>query len=223
MSFDWVATYSSTLMTLITLEAMAVMSPGPDFAVVTKNSILYSRHIGVMTALGVITGVFFHLSYLVMGFGLVVASLTKALFAIKVAGACYLGYLGWKGITAGPAALNQKDENKAKKKSQRSLSTTFPSSKSAFLNGLLTNVLNPKAILFLISLFTIVIEKDTPTQVLLVYGLVIVLITALWFLFVALTFSGKLRRHFLQYSQWIDRATGGFLLFVAVKIGVSCF
>ena len=202
----------TTLGTVVTLQLLAVISPGPDFAVVTKNSILYSRQTGLCTALGITAGVLFHIIYLVLGFGFLVASLGPVLSLVKVGGCLYLGYLGWKGITAAPSTSSISD-----------LSGTTPgrSNRSAFWNGFLTNVLNPKAILFLLSLFTVVISPLTPTSILVLCGALIIAITWTWFFLVVCLFSGKLRQSLLRWSYWIDRLTGGFLLLIAIQIGWS--
>jgi len=206
--------YFSTFLAVATLQTLAVISPGPDFAIVTRNSILHSRKIGVSTALGITAGILFHMSYLVMGFGLLVSSLVKVLFFIKVAGCLYLGFLGWKSLSSSSSWSEKINESP-----QNSTITV----QSAFWNGFLTNVLNPKAILFFVSLFTVVIDKNTPSSVLVLCGAMIVLITLAWFLFVSLSFSGILRTSFLRFGKWIDRLTGGFLLFVGAKIGLTCF
>src|SRR4051794_35266831 len=106
--------YLSTLLSVATLQTLAVISPGPDFAVVTRNSLLHSRKVGVFTALGITAGVLFHISYLVLGFGLFVSSLVKVLFLIKVAGCLYLGYLGWKSLRSASSwsdTVNEKPSN----------------------------------------------------------------------------------------------------------------
>ena len=215
MIHNWInPIYFSTLFSVATLQTLAVMSPGPDFAVVTRNSILYSRKVGVATTLGITAGVLFHMSYLLLGFGLLVSTLVHVFFLIKAAGCLYLGYLGWKCLRSSQSWSND-------------VSTTNPdlgiSARSAFWSGFLTNVLNPKAILFLLSLFTVVIDKNTPIQVLILCGAMIVLITLAWFLIVSLTFSGSLKDYFFRFGLWIDRFTGGFLLLVAAKIGFSFF
>lgn len=203
----------STLLTIMSLQILAVISPGPDFAVVTRNSIVHSRKIGIATTFGIAAGVLFHVSYLVLGFSVIAAVISKILVFIKAAGCLYLGYIGWKGIRSySPSGAQGKSE------SARSRSVT---ARSAFFNGFLTNILNPKAILFLLSLFTVAIHKDTPHSVLVLAGVLIVAITFLWFFLVAISFSGALRNHLLKYSHWIDRVTGGFLLFISTKIGLS--
>lgn len=206
-------TYISTLLSVATLHTLAVISPGPDFAIVTRNSILHSRKVGISTALGITLGILLHMSYLVLGFGVIVSSLVKYLFLIKIAGCLYLGYLGWKSLKSTQSYNENNPVNSQSRISPR----------SAFWSGFLTNLLNPKAILFSLSLFTLVIDKNTPPAVLMLCGGMIVLITMVWFLIVSLCFSGILRNTLLRFGLWIDRLTGGFLLFVASKIGLSCF
>jgi threonine/homoserine/homoserine lactone efflux protein len=215
MAFYHIApTYVSTLTSVAVLHTLAVISPGPDFAIVTRNSVLHSRKVGIATVLGISTGILLHMSYLVLGFGVIVSSLVKVLFLIKIVGCLYLGFLGWKSL---------RSSTQPRSESSEILSHSVISPYSAFWSGLLTNLLNPKAILFSLSLFTIVIDKSTPPGVLLLCGAMIVLITMVWFLIVSLCFSGIFRGTLLRLGRWIDRLTGGFLLFVASKIGLSCF
>ena len=204
----------NTLISVCILQTAAVISPGPDFAIVTKNSLLYSRKIGIFSVLGILAGVLFHLSYLILGIGYLFELINQSLIYIKVGGCLYLGYLGIMGLKSSEPL----DAKMSKKDSRVHLTP-----RSAFMTGFLTNVLNPKAILFLFSLFTVVIEQGTPTRVLVLAGFFILLITFIWFLILALGFSGKIRKHFLKYSVWIDRVTGAFLLFIAAKIAWSCF
>src|SRR3954463_9342933 len=85
------------LLSFITFGAIALLaaiSPGPDFLVVTKNSINHSRRIGIMTALGVGSAILVHVAYTIVGVGLIISQSILLFSAIKLLGAMYLCYLG---------------------------------------------------------------------------------------------------------------------------------
>jgi threonine/homoserine/homoserine lactone efflux protein len=92
----------------------------------------------------------------------------------------------------------------------------------AFVVGFVTNGLNPKATLFFLSLFTVVISADTPLWVQAGYGVYLASATALWFLLVAWLFSrGRVRAGFARMGHWFDRLTGAVLIGLGVRLAVS--
>lgn len=76
------------------ITVLAVISPGADFAMVVRNSYLYGRTTGLLAAAGVAAGVLVHVTYTMLGVGLLIASSTVLFTAIKLAGAAYLVYIG---------------------------------------------------------------------------------------------------------------------------------
>ena len=81
---------------VITITIFAVISPGPDFAMVSRNSLSLSRRAGILTAFGIGAGVLVHVSYTLLGIGVLIRE-TPALFDIlKLVGAAYLVWLGAK-------------------------------------------------------------------------------------------------------------------------------
>lgn len=82
------------LIAVVTFTLLAVISPGPDFAMVTRNSLTLSRRAGVLTALGIGLGVLVHLTYTLLGVGLLIEQSLWLFNAIKLVGAAYLIYLG---------------------------------------------------------------------------------------------------------------------------------
>jgi hypothetical protein len=81
---------------VISITIFAVISPGPDFAMVSRNSLLLSRRAGLLTALGIGGGVLVHVAYTLLGIGILIRQ-SPALFDIlKLVGAAYLVWLGGK-------------------------------------------------------------------------------------------------------------------------------
>lgn len=157
---------------------LGAVSPGPDFVVVTKNTLLGSRAAGIWTALGVGTGILVHVAYSIVGIGLLVSQSPVLFDAVKLAGAAYLAYLGWQLLRAVPAAGA----------AECGAPGTVPLA-AAFRNGFFTNALNPKATLFFLCVFTQVTAPTTPLWIRIAYGLEIAVIVGLWFVAVAWVLS----------------------------------
>ena len=87
------------------------------------------------------------------------------------------------------------------------------------MTGFLTNALNPKATLFFIALFTVVIDPRTPRPIQAGYGLWMAMATAGWFTFVSYACTHEaVRRRFLRNGHWIDRLLGVVFLAFAVSL-----
>jgi len=200
-------------MTVALVHLLAVASPGPDFAVVVRESVTQGRRVGSWTALGVGCGIFVHVAYSLLGIGLIVSQSIVLFNLFKWLAAGYLLYLGWRALRARPMSLETADEVGT---------TSDRSPRQAFVVGFVTNGLNPKATLFFLSLFTVVISADTPLWVQAGYGVYLAGATALWFLLVAWLFSrGRVRAGFARMGHWFDRLTGAVLIGLGVRLAVS--
>ena len=200
-------------MTVALVHLLAVASPGPDFAVVVRESVAQGRRAGSWTALGVGCGIFVHVAYSLLGIGLIVSQSIVLFNLFKWLAAAYLVYLGWRALRARPMSLEAID------------GTNAPVARSAwraFVIGFVTNGLNPKATLFFLSLFTVVISPDTPLLVQAGYGVYLAGATALWFLLVAWLFSrGRVRAGFARMGHWFDRLTGAVLIGLGARLALS--
>lgn len=204
--------YWAEFLTVALIHLLAVASPGPDFAVVLKESVAHGRRAGLFTAWGVGMGIFLHVAYSLLGIGLLVSQSVLLFNLLKYLAAAYLVYIGLRALRARPAGELALPVAEAGARSAR----------SAFVAGFVTNGLNPKATLFFLSLFTVVIDPHTPLAVQAGYGLYLALATALWFCLVALLFShGRVRRGFARLGHWFDRLMGGVLVALGIKIAFS--
>lgn len=198
------------LLAVITITLLAVISPGPDFAMVSRNSLLLSRRAGVLTAVGIGLGVLVHVGYTLLGLGLLIQQSLWLFHAIKLAGAAYLVYLGVKMLRTQPSHGVPE-------------AASAPLSDGAALRtGFLTNALNPKTTVFIVSLFLQVVRPGTPLSLQLGYGAFISAAHVAWFSLVALCFStGAVRSRLLAARHWIDRAFGGLLVGFGVLLALS--
>lgn len=164
---------------VILITILAVVSPGADFAIVTKNSYLYGRKIGVFTSIGISLGVLVHVTYTLVAVAFVMTYTPQILNIVKYIGALYLIYIGYKTFTQKPVL------------DTASLTSigTFQAIKYGF-----TNALNPKTTLFVISTYTQIVSLTTPKTILLAYGFFMSFAHFLWFSLVAVLFSSMLLR-----------------------------
>lgn len=201
----------TAFLSVLGLNLIALISPGPDFAMTVRNSITSGRRAGLATALGIASGEVVHLLYTICGFGLILSKMLWLLFCIKIAGAIYLTYIGYKALKTRKST----DEKIVAGSTSISVST-------AWRMGFLTNLLNPKAILFFLSIFTVVVDPTTPMPILALIAVAMTLETFFWFAVVALCFSGvKIQSFFHNIRHWVDRVTGGILIALGVKLAFT--
>jgi RhtB (resistance to homoserine/threonine) family protein len=203
--------YAPEFFTLALLHLLAVMSPGPDFALISRNSLLYSRRTGVYSALGIALGILVHVTYSLVGIGLVIAK-SPLLFAfIQYSGAAYLLYLGVQSFAS--ASVNE------------TLGTATShdlNSAEAVRSGFFTNALNPKASLFFLSVFSQVVKPSTPTALKILYGLEISIVTFLWFAAVALVLShSSLCKKFTQAQPLLAKGMGVVLILLGLRVAFA--
>jgi RhtB (resistance to homoserine/threonine) family protein len=198
--------------TIAFIHLLGAMSPGPDFLMSVRNSLAYSRRTGIFTAVGFGLGVAVHVTYCIAGIAVVISRSLLVFGTIKYLGAAYLLYVGIRSIFTGSPGM------KGTPHRERYDISAF----NAVRIGFLTNILNPKATLFFLGLFTIVISPSTPRSVLVIAGLVMVIDTVLWFSFVAVFLNVRhVRTFFERFQGWFGKAFGGLLVLVSIRIAVS--
>lgn len=190
----------------------AVASPGPDFAVVMRQSVTAGTRTGIWTALGVGTAILLHVTYCILGVALLLSQSSTLFNTLKLVAAAYLLYLGIQSIRASLAAHGTVEQG-----GEVSIRPI-----RAFSLGFLTNGLNPKATLFFLALFTVVIDPATPTAVQAAYGLYLALATFAWFAMLA-TILGRasVREFLLQAGVWFERGMGLILILLALRIALT--
>jgi len=200
--------YWSEFITIAFAHLLAVASPGPDFAVVLKQSGTGGTRQGILTSLGVGVGILIHVSYCLLGTSILFAQSDVLLTAMKYLAASYLAYLGVETITA----------SSRHRPAVESVGGRV-SSAGAFRLGFLTNGFNPKATLFFLALFAGVIGGETPLRIQLYYGLYMSAATSIWFAILSgLIGQTQIRQFILQFSPWFERGMGVILLLLAVQI-----
>jgi len=182
---------------------LAVMSPGPDTAIIFQQSFAKGRNSGILTALGIGFGIFLHCLLAISGISILLYSSEEARFIIKILGASYLIYVGFQSLL-----LQDASEPKI-----RTTIFTHP-----FLIGLITNILNIKAFLFTVSLFSFInLQPDSLMSW--IYLFYFPVITAAWFSFVSYALTHEaLGDIFDQYNPKIQFASSAFILALGLLI-----
>jgi RhtB (resistance to homoserine/threonine) family protein len=208
--------HGAELATLLAVFTLSLIVPGADFFCVVRESVGFGRRAGVLSALGIGTAIMIHAAYTVLGIGLIVSQSILAFNIIKWAGAGYLLYIGIMSLRAGKAG----DESALGGPSADVLPAR-PAPRS-FGVGFLTNLLNPKAVLFFVSLFTVIISHDTPTTTQAAFGGLMALECALWFSLVAVFFTTPaIRRGFLRFGHWFSRVTGFIFIGLGIRLALQ--
>ncbi|MBU3022838.1 LysE family translocator [Aestuariibacter sp. A3R04] len=201
-------------LTIAIVHLVAVVSPGPDFAVVVRHSVHYGRRIAMITSLGIGAAILLHVAYSLVGLSVIIKTTPWLYATFSYAAAAYLLYLAYGALKSGPAKDTEKKLETAKSQNNISLS-------KAFGIGFLTNGLNPKATLFFLSLFTAIINADTPFSIKLGYGVYLALATAIWFCFLSYLLStSKVAKLIGEKGYWLDRTMGVLLVGLAIKLVV---
>ncbi len=195
-----------------TIATLGMLSPGPDFFLVIKNAARYRRPAAMMTALGVILGVATHMSYCVAGLAVVITTTPWLFNFLKYAGACYLIWIGIQ-------ALLSRGESKLSLDSAAQYPITL---KAAFLQGYLCNLLNPKATLFFLAVFTQILQINSGVGEKLWYASIIWVLAVIWWpLLVILIQSAPVRCGLAKAQKVVDKLLGGLLIGLGIKVALS--
>lgn len=207
-----------------TLFILAVMllsiTPGPDTAYIVGRSVAQGRGAGVVSALGIAVGCIVHTLACAFGLTALLAASATAFTIVKFAGAIYLIYLGVRLIFAKPAAaaVGKQVEETRPRAAPKSL-------QQLFAQGFVTNVLNPKVVLFFVSFIPQFVAADSvhKTLAFLALGFVFVIISTFWNTIVA-WIAGSVTQRFSgkpNVKLWLDRVVGSAFVGLGIKLATS--
>lgn len=200
-----------SLLSVAIVSLLAAISPGPDFFIVLKNSLIYSRRNGLLTACGVASALIVHLAYTLVGIGIILAESPFIYTLISIIGALYLIYNGCMGLIG---SFNVKNDLGSYQKS-----TSLLSANAAFMQGFFTNLLNPKCALFFLSLFSQFISPTTPPLIKFAYAAINWSLSLGWFLFLAyIVTNSQFQRTLDRFRVHIDRVMGSTLILLGLKL-----
>lgn len=200
---------TESLLLVVGVTTLCMLSPGPDMVLVMRNTLLRDRRYGALTALGVLTGNMFHIGYCTLGIAWLLSRSQLAYDILRYASASYLVYLGIQGLRSNQAARVESG-------------TEATPHSSAYWQGLLNNLLNPKGSLFYLGVFTQLITPDTslPDTIVLI-GAMISVSTLFWILFIQTLHRAPVRALLTRSRVTIDRVFGVVLIALAARVALS--
>ncbi len=198
--------------TVTLIHLLALISPGPDFIVACRNALTYSRKTGIWTAVWFWLGIAVHIFYSLAGLALIISQSILVFNVIKYLWAGYLMYIGIKSIFSKSSTIDLGENNKKDDISYL----------AAIKMWFLTNVLNPKATLFFLSLFTMVISPETPRFIMGILWAIMIINTMLWFSLVAIFLSQqRIRWMFERFQSPFNKTLGGLLVALWIKVALT--
>ncbi len=207
MTFPWFE--FAALMLAFGINAVI---PGADFAMVLRQSIAHGRRAALFTSAGIATSILVHGSYTLLGIGVIVGQSLLVFNIIKWVGAAYLV---WLAISALRSPAPQPPE-------AGELTSVRPGDFGAFALGFLTNLLNPKAVLFFLALFTTLVSARTGGDIKVIYVLSMSIMLFAWFALVSVFFTtASVRQGFFRFGRWFNRVTGITFLVLAVRVAIA--
>lgn len=199
--------------TIGALMLFVAMLPGPDFVMVTKNTIMHSRRSGLFTSLGVGSAILIHIAYCALGLAVVISNSLWLFNIIKYIGAGYLIYLGVSTfMSKQPNTIVVETKNKKFQLSDW----------KSFRQGFFCNLLNPKATLFFLALFTLIIKPETSLILLSAYAIEMFCILVGWFCILTIILSHpRVLRVLNKCEKYIAKVLGIFLVGFGTVLAVA--
>ncbi|MCC4831487.1 LysE family transporter [Shewanella sp. 10N.7] len=247
------------LSTLAVIHCLALVSPGPDFAIIVKTSTQQTRQTALMCAFGISIAILVHSLLSLLGISLMIQQSEMAYLAVQIIGISYLAYMGFGALSSvlksfkthsNPSSANNNavgedvaDANlepdiannvksnietantetantKNSKDSTENLNVLTPA--KGFRLGLYTNMLNPKALIFFITIFTVLVTPQVTTETKVAAASLLFILSLFWFSFLAIVLTKPVIQHKMaKGSRLIDAITGVIFMGVAITILVS--
>ena len=197
------------------------VTPGPDTAYIVGRSVSQGRAAGLMSSLGVSAGCCVHVLAVAFGLTALLAASTVAFTVIKVIGAAYLIYLGGRMLLAPPERDDAPDEAPA----EAAAAPRLRPLKALFMQGFLTNVLNPKVVLFFLSFFPQFVDPHAAHKAaaFLALGLVFIVMSTVWNSMVAWVAASVTRRVAGKpgIKRWLDRVVGTAFIGLGARLAFT--
>ncbi|TDQ34797.1 threonine/homoserine/homoserine lactone efflux protein [Thiopseudomonas denitrificans] len=205
-------------MTVALAHFLALLSPGPDFVLVVKSAIRNDRSKAIGVAAGISTANALYIALCLIGVGALLASSIWLMVTLKIIGGLFLIFLAIQALRAKRSAYAQLSvENDQIKNGEASFIKEF-------VTGFMSGILNPKNLLFYLSLFTVVLTNDVGLVFKIALGVWMTLVVFFWDTAIIFMLStNKARSRFTKLAYYIDKLTGAILGLVGISIVKSAF
>ncbi|BEO25887.1 MULTISPECIES: threonine export protein RhtC [Serratia] len=187
-------------LTVALVHLIALMSPGPDFFFVSQTAASRSRREAMMGVVGISLGIVVWAGVALMGLHLILQKMAWLHQIIMVGGGMYLCWMGWQLLRSARAQQAQPAAG---------AQVALPKAGRSFIRGFLTNLSNPKAVIYFGSVFSLFVGDSVGAGARWGLFLLIVAETFVWFSLVAVVFAlPAMRRGYQRLAKWIDGVAG---------------
>ncbi|WP_148875364.1 threonine export protein RhtC [Serratia marcescens] len=187
-------------LTVALVHLIALMSPGPDFFFVSQTAASRSRREAMMGVVGISLGIVVWAGVALMGLHLILQKMAWLHQIIMVGGGIYLCWMGWQLLRSARAQQAQPTVE---------AQVALPKAGRSFIRGFLTNLSNPKAVIYFGSVFSLFVGDSVGAGARWGLFLLIVAETFIWFSLVAVVFAlPAMRRGYQRLAKWIDGVAG---------------
>ncbi len=209
------AEYFASIVSLVIIQILGLISPGPNVAITVRNSLLYSRKTALITALGITFGDMIQVAIVVFGLGFIILETEWLYGFIRYGGAFYLIYLGICSL-------------RARNKFKLNIGTLKPvediSAMKALRSGFLINMFNPTVMVYFLGIFTAFLTPNAPNELLLLYILIISGSTLAWYSGLAYCLSHEgFRQRFSISSHWVEYIGGAIFIILGARILLEAY
>ena len=198
------------ILVIVSVTFLVMVTPGPDMVLVLRNTLISGRRAGLHTSMGILSGNLVHITYCVLGLGVLISQSIVAFSVLKSAAAAYLIYLGVMSFRSGAKTLDTTDVD------------SRPTHRAWFIQGFVNNLLNPKGTLFYLGVFTMVITPETSASAMLVLVFTMMLVSAsFWLVFVYTLDRPTIRGFFERSQQAVNRICGVLLILLGMRVATA--
>ncbi|MFC6166061.1 LysE family transporter [Acinetobacter terrestris] len=208
----------SLLLTICALHFVAQLSPGPDVLLIAKSSASTSRANTLKIILGISVGIVVWVVLTLLGFTVLMQQFPWIQQVLMLLGGVFLARMGWAMLNGGLKTLKQEtnlDETQQ---------LAAAESKNHFLLGLLTNLSNPKTLIYFSSVFSLALSSSASAHLKTQLAVIIPIQTFLVFaLFMLIMSMPKIKAAYQRSGSYIDIISGGLFLIFAIWLGLDAF
>jgi threonine efflux protein len=206
--------YLFELASIMAVFVFGIIAPGADTAMVMRQAMVHGRKAAILTSVGVGTSLMFHLTYTILGLGLIISQSITLFNIIKWAGVAYLIYIGIQSFRAGSVTLDVPDSPV--------MAAAPQSAVKGFALGFMANALNPKPVFFFLSIFSTIVSHQTPALIKYGYGAVMAACLIAWFVGMSLFLTTpRMRAGFERAGKWINRTSGAVFIAFGLKLATE--
>jgi len=191
------------------LTVLIMVSPGPDLALVARNTVVGGKSAGGWTSAGILTGNLVHITYGLLGIGWVIANSIVAFTILKLAGGAYLIFLGLQSLrpTSNPAEGIEAPRSQGRR---------------WWVQGLLNNLLNPKGPLFYLGILAVFVHPESTVVYLALLVFTTIGVSAgFWAVFVYVLQVSAVRKRLLAAGKCINRMLGAVLITLGIRLWLA--